>query len=99
MPHSLLLSCSSSTWCCHHCLKVNSLQDVLCEECELPRMDSFNAKADESQPKPGLSDGISVFVVSKSSNLNERLFPPPPARRTFFMYVKVDKSSQEYLPG
>uniref|UniRef100_H3DLA4 RBR-type E3 ubiquitin transferase n=1 Tax=Tetraodon nigroviridis TaxID=99883 RepID=H3DLA4_TETNG len=47
-----------STWCCLHCLKVNSLQEVLCEECELPRTSSFNSKADESQPKPGLSETV-----------------------------------------
>lgn len=58
---SLFLFCSSSTWCCLHCLKVNSLQDVLCEECELPRMDSLNTKADESQPKPGLSDTVVIL--------------------------------------
>lgn len=55
---SLFLFCSSSTWCCLHCLKVNSLQDVLCEECELPRMDSFSSKADQSQPKPGLKSAL-----------------------------------------
>lgn len=58
--------CSSSTWCCLHCLKVNSLQDVLCQECELPRMDSFNTKADESEPKPGWS----------GTRVNLLFFPP-----------------------
>lgn len=59
----LFLFCSSSTWCCLHCLKVNSLQDVLCEECELPRIDLFNTKADESPPKPGLSDTVNLYSL------------------------------------
>uniref|UniRef100_A0A671VKD6 Potassium voltage-gated channel subfamily B member 2-like n=1 Tax=Sparus aurata TaxID=8175 RepID=A0A671VKD6_SPAAU len=41
---------SSSTWRCLHCTKVNSVQDVLCEECERPRIESVSSKADESQP-------------------------------------------------
>uniref|UniRef100_A0A8D3CDA5 RBR-type E3 ubiquitin transferase n=1 Tax=Scophthalmus maximus TaxID=52904 RepID=A0A8D3CDA5_SCOMX len=41
---------SSSTWSCLHCTKVNSIQDVLCEECERPRLESISSKADESQP-------------------------------------------------
>uniref|UniRef100_A0A4W6DXU5 Ring finger protein 31 n=1 Tax=Lates calcarifer TaxID=8187 RepID=A0A4W6DXU5_LATCA len=41
---------SSSTWCCLHCSKVNSIQDVLCEDCERPRLESISSKADESQP-------------------------------------------------
>lgn len=41
---------SSSTWHCLHCTKVNSNQDVLCEECECPRMESVSSIADESQP-------------------------------------------------
>uniref|UniRef100_A0A8C2WDA1 RBR-type E3 ubiquitin transferase n=1 Tax=Cyclopterus lumpus TaxID=8103 RepID=A0A8C2WDA1_CYCLU len=41
---------SSSTWRCLHCTKVNSLQDVLCEECERPRLELISSKADESQP-------------------------------------------------
>ncbi|KAF3698853.1 E3 ubiquitin-protein ligase RNF31 [Channa argus] len=41
---------SSSTWRCLHCTKVNSVQDVLCEECERPRLEPINSKADESQP-------------------------------------------------
>uniref|UniRef100_A0A8P4K078 RBR-type E3 ubiquitin transferase n=1 Tax=Dicentrarchus labrax TaxID=13489 RepID=A0A8P4K078_DICLA len=41
---------SSSTWRCLHCTKVNSVQDVVCEECERPRMESISSKADESQP-------------------------------------------------
>uniref|UniRef100_A0A3P8WZY2 RanBP2-type domain-containing protein n=1 Tax=Cynoglossus semilaevis TaxID=244447 RepID=A0A3P8WZY2_CYNSE len=28
---------SSSTWCCLHCTKVNSIQNVQCKECERPR--------------------------------------------------------------
>ncbi|XP_041659871.1 E3 ubiquitin-protein ligase RNF31 [Cheilinus undulatus] len=40
---------SSSTWRCLHCTKVNSMQDVLCEECERPRMDSISSKTDEFQ--------------------------------------------------
>ncbi|XP_076602037.1 E3 ubiquitin-protein ligase RNF31 isoform X2 [Chaetodon auriga] len=43
-------SYSSSTWHCCHCMKVNSVQDVLCEECERPCMESISSKADESQP-------------------------------------------------
>ncbi|GLD67821.1 E3 ubiquitin-protein ligase RNF31-like protein, partial [Lates japonicus] len=43
-------SLSSSTWCCLHCSKVNSIQDVLCEDCERPRLESISTKADESQP-------------------------------------------------
>ncbi|XP_044074303.1 E3 ubiquitin-protein ligase RNF31-like isoform X2 [Siniperca chuatsi] len=41
---------SSSTWHCLHCTKVNSVQDVLCEECRRPRLESISSKADESQP-------------------------------------------------
>ncbi|XP_028329514.1 E3 ubiquitin-protein ligase RNF31 isoform X1 [Gouania willdenowi] len=41
---------SASTWCCFHCTKVNSAQDVLCDECDRPRLDSFISKSDESQP-------------------------------------------------
>ncbi|KAG8014380.1 E3 ubiquitin-protein ligase RNF31 [Nibea albiflora] len=41
---------SSSTWRCLHCTKVNSVQDVLCEECECPRMETIGSKAHESQP-------------------------------------------------
>ncbi|XP_075935014.1 E3 ubiquitin-protein ligase RNF31 [Anarhichas minor] len=41
---------SSSTWRCLHCTKVNSIQDVLCEECERPRLELISCKADESQP-------------------------------------------------
>ncbi|XP_054870374.1 E3 ubiquitin-protein ligase RNF31-like isoform X2 [Amphiprion ocellaris] len=40
----------SSTWRCLHCTKVNSVQDVLCEECERPRLESTSFKADECQP-------------------------------------------------
>uniref|UniRef100_A0A3Q1HHS4 RBR-type E3 ubiquitin transferase n=1 Tax=Anabas testudineus TaxID=64144 RepID=A0A3Q1HHS4_ANATE len=42
--------CSSSTWRCLHCTKVNSVQDVLCEECERPRLESISSKADEAPP-------------------------------------------------
>ncbi|XP_031730766.1 E3 ubiquitin-protein ligase RNF31-like isoform X4 [Anarrhichthys ocellatus] len=41
---------SSSTWRCLHCTKVNFIQDVLCEECERPRLELISCKADESQP-------------------------------------------------
>ncbi|XP_010776248.1 E3 ubiquitin-protein ligase RNF31-like, partial [Notothenia coriiceps] len=41
---------SSSTWCCLHCTKVNSVNNVLCEECERPRLELISSKADESQP-------------------------------------------------
>ncbi|XP_049455334.1 E3 ubiquitin-protein ligase RNF31 isoform X1 [Epinephelus fuscoguttatus] len=41
---------SSSTWCCLHCTKVNSVHNVLCEECERPRLELISSKADESQP-------------------------------------------------
>ncbi|XP_037314354.2 E3 ubiquitin-protein ligase RNF31 isoform X2 [Pungitius pungitius] len=41
---------SSSTWRCLHCTKVNSIQDVLCEECEQPRLEPIGSKAEESQP-------------------------------------------------
>ncbi|KAJ4936683.1 hypothetical protein JOQ06_001270, partial [Pogonophryne albipinna] len=40
----------SSTWCCLHCTKVNSVHNVLCEECERPRLELISSKADESQP-------------------------------------------------
>ncbi|XP_056913509.1 E3 ubiquitin-protein ligase RNF31 isoform X2 [Takifugu flavidus] len=75
---------NSSTWCCLHCLKVNSLQDVLCEECELPRIDSFNTKADESQPKPDWHCKSCTMVNAASSILCEvcerpRLATRPPA--------------------
>ncbi|XP_028988085.1 E3 ubiquitin-protein ligase RNF31 isoform X2 [Betta splendens] len=40
----------SSTWSCLHCANVNSIQDMLCEDCERPRMKSISFKADESQP-------------------------------------------------
>ncbi|XP_058490127.1 E3 ubiquitin-protein ligase RNF31 isoform X3 [Solea solea] len=41
---------SSSTWCCLHCTKVNSIQDVLCQECERPHLESISSNRDESQP-------------------------------------------------
>uniref|UniRef100_UPI003AADA360 E3 ubiquitin-protein ligase RNF31 n=1 Tax=Centroberyx gerrardi TaxID=166262 RepID=UPI003AADA360 len=41
---------SSSSWRCLHCTKVNSIQDVLCEVCERPRLASASSTADESQP-------------------------------------------------
>ncbi|XP_034094516.1 E3 ubiquitin-protein ligase RNF31-like isoform X3 [Gymnodraco acuticeps] len=41
---------SSSTWCCLHCTKFNSVHNVLCEECERPRLELISSKADESQP-------------------------------------------------
>ncbi|XP_033961076.1 E3 ubiquitin-protein ligase RNF31 isoform X3 [Pseudochaenichthys georgianus] len=41
---------SSSTWCCLHCTKANSVHNVLCEECERPRLELISSKADESQP-------------------------------------------------
>ncbi|KAJ3594387.1 hypothetical protein NHX12_003694 [Muraenolepis orangiensis] len=41
---------SSSTWHCHHCTKVNSLRDVLCETCERPRLATSSTAAEESQP-------------------------------------------------
>ncbi|XP_076018488.1 E3 ubiquitin-protein ligase RNF31 [Genypterus blacodes] len=41
---------SSSSWCCLHCTKVNSIKDVLCEDCEHPRMDSASTTADKAQP-------------------------------------------------
>ncbi|XP_051809284.1 E3 ubiquitin-protein ligase RNF31-like isoform X4 [Acanthochromis polyacanthus] len=40
----------SSTWRCLHCTKVNSVQDVLCEQCERPRLESTSFKGDECQP-------------------------------------------------
>ncbi|XP_069367686.1 E3 ubiquitin-protein ligase RNF31 isoform X4 [Paralichthys olivaceus] len=40
---------SSSTWCCLHCARVNSVQDVLCLDCEHPRLESISSKAEESQ--------------------------------------------------
>ncbi|KAM7401442.1 hypothetical protein PAMA_005581 [Pampus argenteus] len=40
---------SSSTWHCPHCAKVNFIQDVLCAECEHPRLESVSSTADESQ--------------------------------------------------
>ncbi|XP_035026114.1 E3 ubiquitin-protein ligase RNF31 isoform X2 [Hippoglossus stenolepis] len=40
---------SSSTWCCLNCTKVNSIQDVLCLDCERPRLESISSKAEESQ--------------------------------------------------
>lgn len=43
------LCCSSSTWCCLHCTKVNSIQNVQCKECERPRSSSVNSNEDESQ--------------------------------------------------
>ncbi|CAG11632.1 unnamed protein product, partial [Tetraodon nigroviridis] len=75
---------SPSTWCCLHCLKVNSLQEVLCEECELPRTSSFNSKADESQPKPEWHCKSCTMVNAASSVLCEvcerpRLATRPPA--------------------
>lgn len=41
---------SSSAWHCPHCTKVNFIQDVLCEDCEHPRLESVSSTADESQP-------------------------------------------------
>ncbi|CAK6977661.1 E3 ubiquitin-protein ligase RNF31 [Scomber scombrus] len=43
-------SSSSSAWHCSHCHKVNYIQDVLCEDCEHPRLESVSSTADESQP-------------------------------------------------
>ncbi|KAG7268378.1 hypothetical protein CRUP_031989 [Coryphaenoides rupestris] len=40
----------SSTWHCHHCTKVNSIRDVLCETCERPRLASSSTATEESQP-------------------------------------------------
>ncbi|KAM4623670.1 E3 ubiquitin-protein ligase RNF31 [Polymixia lowei] len=39
---------SSSCWRCLHCTKVNSIQDVLCETCERPRLASACSAADQS---------------------------------------------------
>nr|XP_020441134.1 E3 ubiquitin-protein ligase RNF31-like [Monopterus albus] len=41
---------SSSTWHCLHCAKVNSIQEMRCEECERPHLESISSKADESKP-------------------------------------------------
>ncbi|KAM3603768.1 uncharacterized protein V6R79_001762 [Siganus canaliculatus] len=40
---------SLSTWRCCHCAKVNSIQDKVCEECELPCMELMTSTLDESQ--------------------------------------------------
>ncbi|XP_026006117.1 E3 ubiquitin-protein ligase RNF31 isoform X1 [Astatotilapia calliptera] len=40
----------SSTWRCLHCTKVNSIQDVLCDECEQPRLEPLGSKEEECQP-------------------------------------------------
>ncbi|XP_037837983.1 E3 ubiquitin-protein ligase RNF31 isoform X1 [Kryptolebias marmoratus] len=40
---------SSSTWCCLHCTKLNSVCAVLCEQCENPRLEFNSSKMDESQ--------------------------------------------------
>eukprot|EP00064_Thunnus_orientalis_P004382 superscaffoldBa00000396_g4393 len=47
---ALKRSSRSSAWHCPHCTKVNFIQDVLCEDCEHPRLESVSSTADESQP-------------------------------------------------
>uniref|UniRef100_A0A3B4ZLF3 E3 ubiquitin-protein ligase RNF31-like n=1 Tax=Stegastes partitus TaxID=144197 RepID=A0A3B4ZLF3_9TELE len=47
---SLFLCSRSSTWCCLYCTKVNSVQFVLCEDCEHPRLEPASFKANDCQP-------------------------------------------------
>ncbi|KAI4810304.1 hypothetical protein KUCAC02_019143, partial [Chaenocephalus aceratus] len=56
------VSSSSSTWCCLHCTKANSVHNVLCEECERPRLELISSKADESQPAT-VTVGVSVLYL------------------------------------
>lgn len=39
----------SSSWRCLHCIKVNSIRDVLCEMCERPRLALSSTATDDSQ--------------------------------------------------
>lgn len=55
---------SSSTWRCLHCTKVNSIQDVLCDECEQPRLEPLGSKEEECQPATII--GLLSFGVSQA---------------------------------
>ena len=63
---------SSSTWRCLHCTKVNSVQDVLCEECERPRIESISSKADESQP--ATITGLCCRLLHPAASVTQLLY-------------------------
>uniref|UniRef100_A0A3Q2WD32 E3 ubiquitin-protein ligase RNF31-like n=1 Tax=Haplochromis burtoni TaxID=8153 RepID=A0A3Q2WD32_HAPBU len=53
---------SSSTWRCLHCTKVNSIQDVLCDECEQPRLEPLGSKEEECQPSCTMVNAASSIL-------------------------------------
>jgi len=66
------LSSSLSTWQCKYCTTVNTLQLVLCETCDRPRLSSSAPSLQEEPSQPSTISGWPAFFVFfvTFSNLN-----------------------------
>ncbi|KAK1878582.1 E3 ubiquitin-protein ligase RNF31 [Dissostichus eleginoides] len=88
---------SSSTWCCLHCTKVNSVHNVLCEECERPRLELISSKADESQPATVTVCEMCDLARPEPAPLPVKLRPPSPVRRVPALPIKPKGPAPEDL--
>ncbi len=54
---SFFFSSSLSTWQCSYCTTVNTIQQVLCETCDRPRLSSAAPSLQEEQSQPSTISG------------------------------------------